>query len=97
MPAVFDSRVWLGVNEDAVLDYFRWRQADATRCALNGWCYWTLRKEGQSAAQARGPCTASPWASRTSCSSSAASTSTSYRPGSGVARAWCGSSTRRRG
>jgi tRNA(His) 5'-end guanylyltransferase len=52
VPAVFDSRVWLGVNEDAVLDYFRWRQADATRCALNGWCYWTLRKEGQSAAQA---------------------------------------------
>ncbi|WNG21247.1 tRNA(His) guanylyltransferase Thg1 family protein [Cystobacter fuscus] len=52
VPAVFDSRVWLGVNEDAVLDYFRWRQSDATRCALNGWCYWTLRKEGQSAAQA---------------------------------------------
>ncbi|HEX8536626.1 MAG TPA: tRNA(His) guanylyltransferase Thg1 family protein [Cystobacter sp.] len=52
VPAVFDSRVWLGVNEDAVLDYFRWRQSDATRCALHGWCYWTLRKEGQSAAQA---------------------------------------------
>jgi tRNA(His) 5'-end guanylyltransferase len=52
VPAVFDSRVWMGVNEDAVLDYFRWRQSDATRCALNGWCYWTLRKEGQSAEQA---------------------------------------------
>ena len=52
VPAVFDSRVWLGVNEAAVLDYFRWRQADATRCALNGWCYWTLRKEGQSVAEA---------------------------------------------
>lgn len=52
VPAVFDSRVWMGVNEDVVLDYFRWRQADATRCALNGWCYWTLRKEGQSVAQA---------------------------------------------
>lgn len=50
--AVFDSRVWMGVNEAAVLDYFRWRQADATRCALNAWCYWTLRKEGQSVAQA---------------------------------------------
>ncbi|HEX8821450.1 MAG TPA: tRNA(His) guanylyltransferase Thg1 family protein [Archangium sp.] len=52
VPAVFDSRVWLGVNEKAVVDYFRWRQSDATRCALNGWCYWTLRKEGQSVSQA---------------------------------------------
>jgi tRNA(His) 5'-end guanylyltransferase len=52
VPAVFDSRVWMGVNEKAVVDYFRWRQADAARCALHGWCYWTLRKEGQSVAQA---------------------------------------------
>lgn len=52
VPATFDSRVWMGVDEGAVVDYFRWRQADATRCALNGWCYWTLRKEGQSVAQA---------------------------------------------
>ncbi|MEW6492786.1 MAG: tRNA(His) guanylyltransferase Thg1 family protein [Cyanobacteriota bacterium] len=48
----FDSRVWLGVNESQVVDYFRWRQADATRCALNGWCYWTLRKAGESARSA---------------------------------------------
>jgi tRNA(His) 5'-end guanylyltransferase len=34
------------------MDYFRWRQADAARCALNGWTYWTLRKAGQSVAQA---------------------------------------------
>jgi tRNA(His) 5'-end guanylyltransferase len=34
------------------MDYFRWRQADAARCALNGWCYWTLRKAGRSVAQA---------------------------------------------
>ena len=52
VPAVFDSRVWLGVDEAAVLDYFRWRQSDATRCALNGWCYWTLRKEGLGVAEA---------------------------------------------
>ena len=26
-----------------------WRQADAARCALNGWCYWTLRSEGATA------------------------------------------------
>jgi len=35
-----------------VIDYFRWRQADATRCALNGWCYWTLRKAGQTVREA---------------------------------------------
>ena len=50
--AYFDSRVWLGANSAQVVDYFSWRQADATRCALNGWCYWTLRKLGKSAAQA---------------------------------------------
>ena len=44
--AHFDSRLWLGVKESHVVDYFRWRQADATRCCLNGWCYWSLRKEG---------------------------------------------------
>jgi tRNA(His) 5'-end guanylyltransferase len=50
--AHFDSRAWLGTTEGDVVDYFRWRQADATRCALNGWCYWTLRKAGQSLAEA---------------------------------------------
>jgi tRNA(His) 5'-end guanylyltransferase len=48
----FDSRVWLGVNKLQVVDYFRWRQTDATRCALNGWCYWTLRQAGESARKA---------------------------------------------
>lgn len=48
----FDSRVWLGVDTLQVTDYFSWRQADATRCALNGWCYWTMRKLGLSASQA---------------------------------------------
>jgi tRNA(His) 5'-end guanylyltransferase len=43
----FDARVWIGATEDAVVDYFLWRQADATRCALNGWAYWTLRKSGK--------------------------------------------------
>src|SRR5579864_8444299 len=47
-PAHFDSRVWLGTDVAEVVDYFRWRQADAARCALNGWCYWTLRNAGQS-------------------------------------------------
>lgn len=47
--AHFDSRVWLGTNEEDVIDYFRWRQADALRCALNGCCYWTLRQSGETA------------------------------------------------
>lgn len=50
--AVFDSRIWVGAGVGDVVDYFAWRQSDATRCALNGWCYWTLRKEGQSKRQA---------------------------------------------
>lgn len=50
--ACFDSRVWLGTTPSHVVDYFSWRQADATRCALNGWCYWTLRKIGKTASQA---------------------------------------------
>ncbi|MBW3625430.1 MAG: tRNA 5'-guanylyltransferase [Armatimonadetes bacterium] len=51
-PTHFDSRVWVGVNEDRVVDYFRWRQVDAARCALNGWCYWTLRKENSGVREA---------------------------------------------
>lgn len=47
-PVMFDSRVWVGSDED-VVDYFAWRQADAWRCCLNGYAYWTLRNEGQSA------------------------------------------------
>jgi len=52
VPAHFDSRLWLGTTAEDVVDYFSWRQADAARCALNGWCYWTLRQAGQSAQQA---------------------------------------------
>jgi tRNA(His) guanylyltransferase len=48
----FDSRAILAAEDEQVVDYFRWRQADASRCALNGWTYWTLRKQGQSVAQA---------------------------------------------
>jgi tRNA(His) 5'-end guanylyltransferase len=50
--AQFDARVWLGVDAPPVVGYFRWRQADAGRCALNGWCYWTLVKTGRSPRQA---------------------------------------------
>ena len=47
---VFDCRISQLPNPELVVDYFRWRQADAHRNALNSWCYWTLRqKEGQTA------------------------------------------------
>ena len=48
----FDSRAVLAAEDEQVVDYFRWRQADAARCTLNGWTYWTLRKAGQTVAQA---------------------------------------------
>ncbi|MEV0404482.1 tRNA(His) guanylyltransferase Thg1 family protein [Actinoallomurus sp. NPDC050550] len=48
----FDARVWVGTGVGDVVDYFSWRQADAARCALNGWCYWTLRGEGRSRREA---------------------------------------------
>ncbi|HVR73349.1 MAG TPA: tRNA(His) guanylyltransferase Thg1 family protein [Planctomycetota bacterium] len=51
-PAQFDSRLWLGTQPELVVEYFCWRQADATRCALNGWAYWTLRKAGQTVGEA---------------------------------------------
>jgi len=50
--AQFDCRVWMGAQKELVLDYFRWRQADAARCALNGWAYWTLRKAGRTVEEA---------------------------------------------
>jgi len=46
-PVEFDCRIWVGAQKETVVDYFRWRRADAARCALNGWAYWTLRKAGQ--------------------------------------------------
>lgn len=48
----FDSRMWLGANEQQVADYFRWRMADAERGSLHGWSYWTLRKAGLGVAEA---------------------------------------------
>jgi tRNA(His) guanylyltransferase len=48
----FDSRIVELPNIDLVCDYFRWRNEDASRNALNGHCYWTLRKDGLSAGAA---------------------------------------------
>ena len=44
----FDSRVCQLPNRQLVIDYFRWRNEDANRNALNAHCYWSLRKEGKS-------------------------------------------------
>lgn len=52
VPVSFDSRLWIGARDQRVVDYFRWRMADAERCCLNGWCYWTLREGGASVAAA---------------------------------------------
>jgi len=42
---VFDCRICQLPNERAVIDYFRWRNEDAHRNALNAYCYWALRKK----------------------------------------------------
>jgi tRNA(His) 5'-end guanylyltransferase len=41
----FDCRVCQLPNKNNVIDYFRWRNEDAHRNALNAHCYWVLRKE----------------------------------------------------
>jgi len=45
-PASFDCRISQLPTADLVVDYFRWRNEDAARNALSGWCYWMLRKQG---------------------------------------------------
>ncbi len=41
----FDCRISQLPNRRLVTDYFRWRNEDAHRNALNAHCYWMLRKE----------------------------------------------------
>ena len=50
--ASFDCRIVQLPSEQLVVDYFRWRQEDATRNALNAHCYWLLRKAGKSVKEA---------------------------------------------
>ncbi|NBD11594.1 tRNA(His) guanylyltransferase Thg1 family protein [Corallococcus silvisoli] len=45
--AAFDCRICELPNAELVRDYFRWRNEDAHRNALNGHCYWSLRREGK--------------------------------------------------
>src|SRR5215510_1096323 len=49
--AAFDCRISQLPNAGLVKDYFRWRNEDAHRNALNGHCYWKLRNEGLSVAE----------------------------------------------
>lgn len=51
-PASFDCRISQLPRAELVVDYFRWRNEDAARNALNAWCYWTLRKNGHNERQA---------------------------------------------
>jgi len=48
--ACFDARVSELPNIGLIVDYFRWRNEDAHRNALNSHCYWMLRKNGESVA-----------------------------------------------
>jgi len=50
----FDCRLSQLTEEALVRDYFRWRQEDAHRNALNSHCYWMLRKTGASVKEATG-------------------------------------------
>ncbi|MBL9164653.1 MAG: guanylyltransferase [Planctomycetaceae bacterium] len=47
--ACFDCRISELPTVANVVDYFRWRNEDAHRNALNAHCYWRLRQEGESA------------------------------------------------
>ncbi len=48
----FDCRVSQLPTRGDVVDYFRWRNEDAHRNALNAHCYWALRKEGKTVNEA---------------------------------------------
>lgn len=50
--ASFDCRIAQFPSLDLVVDYFRWRNEDAHRNALNAHCYWLLRKQDKSAGDA---------------------------------------------
>ncbi len=47
--ACFDCRISQLPTAELVRDYFRWRNEDAHRNALNAHCYWMLRKQGTGA------------------------------------------------
>lgn len=50
--ASFDCRLCELPNKALVVDYFRWRNEDAHRNALNAHCYWRLRQDNLSKSEA---------------------------------------------
>jgi len=50
--ACFDCRISQLPSTELVIDYFRWRNEDAHRNALNAHCYWLLRKQGKGVGEA---------------------------------------------
>jgi tRNA(His) 5'-end guanylyltransferase len=50
--AAFDARISQLPSEALVIDYFRWRHADAARNCLNAHCHWALIRSGLSPTQA---------------------------------------------
>jgi tRNA(His) 5'-end guanylyltransferase len=50
--ATFDCRISQLPSLEYVVDYFRWRNEDAHRNALNAHCYWFLRKQGRGVGEA---------------------------------------------
>jgi tRNA(His) 5'-end guanylyltransferase len=50
--ASFDGRISQLPSLDLVVDYFRWRNEDAHRNALNAHCYWLIRKQGKGVGEA---------------------------------------------
>lgn len=48
----FDCRISQLPTLPLLIDYFRWRNEDAHRNALNSHCYWAQRKKGMSATKA---------------------------------------------
>jgi hypothetical protein len=82
--AHFDSRVWQGVGERNVVEYFRWRQEEAARCALHSWCYWTCPRTAWIPKPPCWHCGVKAKLLRTNCCSSTVLTSTICPPGSGA-------------
>ncbi|HLO86123.1 MAG TPA: tRNA(His) guanylyltransferase Thg1 family protein [Nostocaceae cyanobacterium] len=48
----FDCRISQLPNKTEVVNYFRWRNEDAHRNALNAHCYWSLRRDGKTVNEA---------------------------------------------
>lgn len=48
----FDGRIWMAAEDDKVLSYYKWRQDDANRNAIHGYCFYKLIEEGNSPTKA---------------------------------------------